>query len=283
MRCPEENSTLRQERQETRPPSGTSIPSSHHPIAYLLSYFHCPRRYSHHWTQLSRASAPRLYNSLSSSPSVTRLASKGLGVDFFFPLYTLRGALCVFFRVLATATIEGESSRGQTRFLVPYLGFCSFVFFCGLPDLGRERQRERGREGGNMHDTLCIHIYIYLIEAMQSPRPCSSSSSYDYYYHYYWQNSSTIMWSAGAVLVALTGALIAATGRAFVIVVPRQATFCPGYSISNVQSGNTGLTADLSLAGPACNSYGSDIPSLKLMVNYDTGMDFFLLFFYLFT
>lgn len=91
------------------------------------------------------------------------------------------------------------------------------------------------------------------------------------------------MWSAGAVLVALTGALIAATGRAFVIVVPRQATFCPGYSISNVQLGNTGLTADLSLAGPACNSFGSDIPSLKLMVNYDTGMDFFLLFFYLFT
>lgn len=133
-------------RDKTRPPSGTSIPSSHHPIAYLLSY--CPRRYSHHWTQLSRASAPRLYNSLSSSPSVTRLASKGLGVDFFFPLYTLRGALCVVFRVLATATIEGESSRGQTRFLVPYLGFCSFVFFCGLPDLGRERQRERGREGG---------------------------------------------------------------------------------------------------------------------------------------
>lgn len=82
------------------------------------------------------------------------------------------------------------------------------------------------------------------------------------------------MWSAAAVLVALTGALIAATGRAFVIV-PRQATFCPGYSISNVQSGNTGLTADLSLAGPACNSFGSDIPSLKLMVNYDTGMDFF--------
>lgn len=168
---------------------------------------------------------------------------------------------------------KGESSRGQTRFLVPYLGFCSFVFFCELPDLGRERQRERGREGGIC--MICIHIYIYLIEAMQSPRPCSSSS---YYYHYYRQNSSTIMWSAAAVLVALTGALIAATGRAFVIVVPRQATFCPGYSISNVQSGNTGLTADLSLAGPACNSYGSDIPSLKLMVNYDTGMDFFFLF-----
>lgn len=153
-----------------------------------------------------------------------------------------------------------------------------FFFFCELPDLGRERQRERGREGGIC--MICIHIYIYLIEAMQSPRPCSSSS---YYYYYYWQNSSTIMWSAAAVLVALTGALIAATGRAFVIVVPRQATFCPGYSISNVQSGNTGLTADLSLAGPACNSFGSDIPSLKLMVNYDTGMNFFLLFFYLFT
>lgn len=81
--------------------------------------------------------------------SVTRLASKGLGVDFFFPLYTLRGALCVVFRVLATATIEGESSRGQTRFLVPYLGFCSFVFFLWATRFGKGEtagERERGGE-----------------------------------------------------------------------------------------------------------------------------------------
>ncbi|USW53328.1 Putative glycoside hydrolase family 31, galactose mutarotase-like domain superfamily [Septoria linicola] len=71
--------------------------------------------------------------------------------------------------------------------------------------------------------------------------------------------------------IALTGAALAATvsGRALVL---RQSngTTCPGYSASNVQTTNTGLTADLSLAGPACNSYGSDISALKLSVNYDT-------------
>lgn len=156
-------------------------------------------------------------------------------------------------------------------FLYRTLVFVGLFFFVSY-QIWEGRDSGRGREGGIC--MICIHIYIYLIEAMQSPRPGSSS----YYYHYYRQNSSTIMWSAAAVLVALTGALIAATGRAFVIV-PRQATFCPGYSISNVQLGNTGLTADLSLAGPACNSYGSDIPSLKLMVNYDTGMEFFFFLF----
>ena len=73
-------------------------------------------------------------------------------------------------------------------------------------------------------------------------------------------------------VVAITGAAlaVAVSGRALV---PRQAngTTCPGYSAKNVQTSPTGLTADLSLAGPACNSYGSDIQSLKLMVNYDTG------------
>lgn len=45
----------------------------------------------------------------------------------------------------------------------------------------------------------------------------------------------------------------------------------PGYSASNVQTFATGLTADLTLAGPATNTYGNDIHNLKLMVNYDTG------------
>lgn len=129
-------------RDKTRPPSGDihSIITSSHRLHY------CPIvLFTHHWTQLSRASAPRLYNSLSHLTSVTRLASKGLGVDFFFSLHFAR-ALCVFFRVLATATIEGESSRGQTRFLVPYLGFCRFVFFVSYQiwegrDSGREGER----------------------------------------------------------------------------------------------------------------------------------------------
>lgn len=143
-------------RDKTRPPSGDihSIITSSHRLHY------CPIvLFTHHWTQLSRASAPRLYNSLSHLASVTRFASKGLGVDFLF-FFTLCAELCVcFFVSWLQLTIEGESSRGQTRFLVPYLGFCSFVFFfCELPDLGRERQRERER-GGDMHD---MYTYIYL-------------------------------------------------------------------------------------------------------------------------
>lgn len=112
-------------RDKTRPPSGDihSIITSSHRL-------HCPIvLFTHHWTQLSRASAPRLYNSLSHLTSVTRFASKGLGVDFFF-LFTLRAEPCVCFFVSWLQLLsKGESSRGQTRFLVPYLGFCSFVFF----------------------------------------------------------------------------------------------------------------------------------------------------------
>lgn len=80
-------------RDKTRPPSGDilSIITSSHRLHY------CPIiLFTHHWTQLSRASAPRLYNSLSHLTSVTRLASKGLGVDFFFSLHFARSCVCVF-------------------------------------------------------------------------------------------------------------------------------------------------------------------------------------------
>ncbi|KXT18010.1 hypothetical protein AC579_9626 [Pseudocercospora musae] len=67
---------------------------------------------------------------------------------------------------------------------------------------------------------------------------------------------------AGAVLAASTSA------RALI---SRQAnSVCPGYSASNVQTHSTGLTASLSLAESACDSYGNDIEHLKLMVNYDS-------------
>lgn len=46
---------------------------------------------------------------------------------------------------------------------------------------------------------------------------------------------------------------------------------CPGYAASNVQNAGTKLTADLSLAGTACNVYGEDLTSLKLEVEYQTG------------
>lgn len=45
---------------------------------------------------------------------------------------------------------------------------------------------------------------------------------------------------------------------------------CPGYTASNVTHHDYGLTATLSLAGSACNSYGTDIESLKLTVEYQS-------------
>ncbi|KAK3325139.1 glycoside hydrolase family 31 protein [Apodospora peruviana] len=45
---------------------------------------------------------------------------------------------------------------------------------------------------------------------------------------------------------------------------------CPGYKASNVKTSPTGLTADLKLAGKACNIYGTDLPNLVLQVTYET-------------
>jgi hypothetical protein len=46
---------------------------------------------------------------------------------------------------------------------------------------------------------------------------------------------------------------------------------CPGYKASNVHVTPTGVTADLTLAGAACNVYGTDLPNLILQVTYQTG------------
>jgi alpha-glucosidase len=43
---------------------------------------------------------------------------------------------------------------------------------------------------------------------------------------------------------------------------------CPGYTASNVLETANGITADLTLAGPACNVYGTDIEALTLTVEY---------------
>lgn len=45
---------------------------------------------------------------------------------------------------------------------------------------------------------------------------------------------------------------------------------CPGYKASNVRVTATGVTADLTLAGAACNVYGTDLPHLTLQVTYQT-------------
>ena len=45
---------------------------------------------------------------------------------------------------------------------------------------------------------------------------------------------------------------------------------CPGYKASNVVRTPYGLTADLTLAGPGCNVYGTDIDALSLTVEYQS-------------
>ena len=49
---------------------------------------------------------------------------------------------------------------------------------------------------------------------------------------------------------------------------PCAQTACPGYIASNVHESDTGITADLVLAGDACNVYGNDIDELTLEVEY---------------
>lgn len=49
---------------------------------------------------------------------------------------------------------------------------------------------------------------------------------------------------------------------------PNAQNACPGYTASNVQQISTGVTATLTLAGSACNAYGTDIASLTLTVQY---------------
>lgn len=45
-------------------------------------------------------------------------------------------------------------------------------------------------------------------------------------------------------------------------------TVCPGYTASNFQNSSTGFTAYLSIAGSACNVYGTDVEQLTLTVEY---------------
>lgn len=47
-------------------------------------------------------------------------------------------------------------------------------------------------------------------------------------------------------------------------------SICPGYKAISIKTTETGLTADLRLAGTACNVYGIDIEALNLTVEYQT-------------
>lgn len=70
-------------------------------------------------------------------------------------------------------------------------------------------------------------------------------------------------------LVAM-GCLIASASAA--ALATRDATTCPGYKASNVKTTAGGIiSADLTLAGAACNVYGTDLDNLVLQVEYETG------------
>lgn len=65
--------------------------------------------------------------------------------------------------------------------------------------------------------------------------------------------------------------LLAPLAGAAVIGSRQSSQHCPGYKASNVQEGDNTLMADLVLAGKACNTYGTDLEKLKLLVEYQTG------------
>ncbi|KAJ7473458.1 glycosyl hydrolases family 31-domain-containing protein [Mycena latifolia] len=45
---------------------------------------------------------------------------------------------------------------------------------------------------------------------------------------------------------------------------------CPGYSLHSLSTTKSGLTAQLALAGPACNAFGADVAALTVEVTYET-------------
>jgi alpha-glucosidase len=68
------------------------------------------------------------------------------------------------------------------------------------------------------------------------------------------------------------GYFLAGASAAAVLANRDSTAACPGYKASNVQTqqGNI-VSADLNLAGSACNLYGTDLDNLVLQVEYETG------------
>lgn len=85
-----------------------------------------------------------------------------------------------------------------------------------------------------------------------------------------------ILVSTSTMAVFISWVLLAATAVSGFSLIPKTASTdplasCPGYKASNVKTDSSSLTADLSLAGAACNVYGDDLSSLTLKVVYETG------------
>jgi hypothetical protein len=59
--------------------------------------------------------------------------------------------------------------------------------------------------------------------------------------------------------------------EAAVSLLSRDLTSCPGYMVSSITNTSNTITADLKLAGTACNVNGADVADLQLLVEYQTG------------
>ena len=75
---------------------------------------------------------------------------------------------------------------------------------------------------------------------------------------------------AGRTLVSLFAAALVSANYTD----PNVLDACPGYKATGVISSGPKLTANLVLAGKACNVYGPDIEKLKLEVTYETSQYF---------
>ena len=80
----------------------------------------------------------------------------------------------------------------------------------------------------------------------------------------------------GAIALAIANLACASPlGQVDSALQPRQnydLSKCPGYEASNIVKTRSSLTADLKLAGDACNVYSEDLRDLKLLVEYQTSM-----------
>ena len=77
-----------------------------------------------------------------------------------------------------------------------------------------------------------------------------------------------------------TQEVLALLGALPLLAVAQNLDACPGYKATNVHTSSSTLTADLELAGKACNVYGSDIQKLSLSVVYETGKRKLVVLFY---
>lgn len=74
-----------------------------------------------------------------------------------------------------------------------------------------------------------------------------------------------------ALLVAFLGLFRLASAQNGTYVPTSVLNACPGYNAKNIKTSGASLTADLVLAGKACNVFGTDIQELSLQVVYETG------------